>query len=111
MKREPSALTLLEKVLTTNPLTQFTGSEEFASLLPFLQGVAYGLNAAGVYDSRYQAFLSWLLKNGMALQQGGWTAYFLQAAGGDDQKARGLFLSALHRFTSEKSSESNTPKG
>jgi len=102
-QRGGGALTLLEEILPSNILTPFTGSEAFASLLPFLQGVAHGFKAAGVFDSRYQGFLTWMLENGMFPRQGGWTTYFLEKSGGDDQKARALFLLAVKRFIAQES--------
>jgi hypothetical protein len=98
MKRDPSAVVLLERVLAAESLSHFTGSEEFRSLLPFIQGVAYGLNAAGVYDAKYQSFLNWLRVRGMCPPNGGWTQFFLRAAEGDDRKAQSEFAKALAQF-------------
>ena len=100
--KKPSALDVIVEIEKMGGLQHFTGSADFDSLLPFLQGVAFGLKAAGVYDLRYQHFLEWLRKSGQSPPEGGWQAFFVASSPGDNDEAVRRFTKAAAAFVQQE---------
>lgn len=94
---EPSAMHIILRIRQTG-LKALTGTDDFRSLVIFLQGVGHGLNLLQVRDSRYAEFLTHLRRTGRAPPAGGWTKFFLDACGGDGEAALVRFLEAAEEF-------------
>ena len=98
-----SVLDVFAKLSLNRSLQSYTGSDDFASLVVFVQGFAYGLRAAGLRDVRYAGFCDWLGRRSMNPTDGGWFGYFLRTANGSSPDALVLFLECVRMYLSEES--------